>query len=1030
MTSQEYVMNNKRTLLSHGNLFNYIRTPNWFSRSAALAATAAMLNLYVAPSIAAVQGMDEAQKKREAIEEAKLGDTTEERFSNTLEQLQKTTRSKHIRITERLKEEGGLLDDILTFFGLSQLTLEEKSDLQGLEGRITKYHADMLKSLQDQTQWMEDKKLPEKILQRQRAKLADYENQYQTLLNRLNAFYAAEDLTTQGAEAEQLNEFMQQHQIKQSNQPFDPNNLPWGSPDPEKTPKPANTVEELLSSSGVSPYPQGIEVASNNAIPPLGDINGPTASDLGENIEVQLTDEIRAKAAELDHDPVKIYNWVRNNTEWLPTFGSIQGSQYTMDTMKGNAFDIASLLIALLRASNIPARYAYGSVDIPTDKMNNWVGGTKNVDATQSLMGQGGIPNQGMVLGGVVQFVRMNHIWVEAWVDYFPSSGAEHQVGDSWIPMDASYKQYEYKEGKDLQTEVPFDAENFAQQLIDSATIDEQAGTVEGIDQNLIETQLTDYQQQIQTYIDGLDPTTTVGDVLGEQKVIKQERMTLASGLPYQLHARTNNFHSLPDNLRYFYNLVIKKGGGNSKLAVLSPPREVGRGRFPLAEIANSFLALSFEPETEDDKQALSLLIPEPAEGEDIQPEDMPTSLPGGVIGMKAQITVNGEIKKEISNWLLGEEFTFSQYFEKPQNNYSHPQDTIGVAGAYYAVGLGFGEPNRKKIERLQKTLEEANSELDLYRKNKTLVPTMTIDKHKIAGNFMQAGVHSWFAKTSLEAKELAFHTNTIFHNLPSFGTFSPSLVVNFTFGVIARGVSIAGLQMDIQGLRTARVNIENDLDKAINFQRIRGALASANEHQVPEMLFAGDDAVVSISAVKALQVAAEQGQKIYSINIDNVDQLNRVTAGDRNEMHSAVLAGKRVIVHEKPIQGFGKITSGYIILDPESGAGAYLISGGGNGGVILLFIASLLMLILVAVTTAGPLIAFAAFNVAILGLGKSIDLMPGGKGAFFASKIIVGMILTFYASIMVGALAISANAVALVDALIGGAISIVLSLF
>jgi hypothetical protein len=44
------------------------------------------------------------------------------------------------------------------------------------------------------------------------------------------------------------------------------------------------------------------------------------------------------------------------------------------------------------------------------------------------------------------------------------------------------------------------------------------------------------------------------------------------------------------------------------------------------------------------------------------------------------------------------------------------------------------------------------------------------------------------------------------------------------------------------------------------------------------------------------------------------------------------VYAGKEVTAHERPVNFFGSQSSGYIVLDPYSGAGAYLIEGGENG--------------------------------------------------------------------------------------------------
>jgi len=43
--------------------------------------------------------------------------------------------------------------------------------------------------------------------------------------------------------------------------------------------------------------------------------------------------------------------------------------------------------------------------------------------------------------------VQMEHIWVEVATDYFPSRGAKNLKADSWIPLDASYKQYELDRG-------------------------------------------------------------------------------------------------------------------------------------------------------------------------------------------------------------------------------------------------------------------------------------------------------------------------------------------------------------------------------------------------------------------------------------------------------------------------------------------------------------------------------------------------------------------------------------------------------
>ena len=91
-----------------------------------------------------------------------------------------------------------------------------------------------------------------------------------------------------------------------------------------------------------------------------------------------------------------------------------------------------------------------------------------------------------------------------------------------------------------------------------------------------------------------------------------------------------------------------------------------------------------------------------------------------------------------------------------------------------------------------------------------------------------------------------------------------------------------------------------------------------------------------AISAVKAIAIAQSEGQKIYTINKQNAQTaLQKLPIGGEvgSEIRNAVNAGKEVTVHEKSINKHGWKRFGYIVIDPETGAGSYLIEGGGNGG-------------------------------------------------------------------------------------------------
>lgn len=77
-------------------------------------------------------------------------------------------------------------------------------------------------------------------------------------------------------------------------------------------------------------------------------------------------------------------------------------------------------------------------------------------------------------------------------------------------------------------------------------------------------------------------------------------------------------------------------------------------------------------------------------------------------------------------------------------------------------------------------------------------------------------------------------------------------------------------------------------------------------------------------------------------------------------EIQNALAAGKEVTVHQAPITQSGWTGSGYIITDPATGAGAYMIAGGANGAWIAALLFALFMGI-VAVVAALPFILIAA---------------------------------------------------------------------
>ena len=71
---------------------------------------------------------------------------------------------------------------------------------------------------------------------------------------------------------------------------------------------------------------------------------------------------IQEEAAKLDYDPQRIFDFLHDDIGYNSYFGSLRGARGTLWSSAGNALDVASLGVALMRASGIPAQYVSGTL--------------------------------------------------------------------------------------------------------------------------------------------------------------------------------------------------------------------------------------------------------------------------------------------------------------------------------------------------------------------------------------------------------------------------------------------------------------------------------------------------------------------------------------------------------------------------------------------------------------------------------------------------------------------------------------------
>jgi RHS repeat-associated protein len=310
---------------------------------------------------------------------------------------------------------------------------------------------------------------------------------------------------------------------------------------------------DTLLAAAPDPTPQEAQVCSFDP-----------AKDLGENEEVQLNPEIRALAEKLGYSPVKIFQYVTNEIAFEPYYGSLKGAQGTLVSKAGNSTDQASLLIALLRASNIPARYILGSIQFDNNdpRLLRWLGAKTSV-AAHAILSQGKIAPSSSI-----NPLYFNHVWVEACVPYgnYRGTGVD-KTGYRWIPLDPSFKEKTYQNG--ISVNVDFDYATYMAKRSD------------GPDSLPHEKYLRQVEEHVKSQPAANGSNNTIQDVGYIGKQVARKFDILPASLPYRVRqfsswgtGYTAETDTVPDSHRYKLE-IITGGFPSTSPAVISMPGNV-----------------------------------------------------------------------------------------------------------------------------------------------------------------------------------------------------------------------------------------------------------------------------------------------------------------------------------------------------------------------------------------------------------------------------------------------------------------------
>ncbi|MCK4518193.1 transglutaminase domain-containing protein, partial [Candidatus Babeliales bacterium] len=333
-----------------------------------------------------------------------------------------------------------------------------------------------------------------------------------------------------------------------------------------------------------------VDILAQSTLVPVS--GPPVDEDTQATPDIQITPIIQAKADELGNKAVAIYEYVRNEFNYEPYYGSIKGAHQTFLEGAGNDMDLASVLMALLRASNIPCRYVYGAVEVSIERAADWVG-VEDPNAVASVFARNNIPVVLVKEGGKVSSIKIDHTWVMAHVKYGPFLGSTQEKGDAWVPLDPSFKIHDFTLNAQAAEAVEVDPAVFLKDIKYTGLIDADKSSCTALNHPHITEQLLSWAAEMQEF--AVKNTLTQVTLFRTPLTQREDFGLLPASTPYTPLGKIGSLYQLPESVRYGVKIKLSNKDGKT----------VFEKEIRLSSLAGKRLTLAYSPATDEDKNVL-----------------------------------------------------------------------------------------------------------------------------------------------------------------------------------------------------------------------------------------------------------------------------------------------------------------------------------------------------------------------------------------------------------------------------------------
>lgn len=239
-----------------------------------------------------------------------------------------------------------------------------------------------------------------------------------------------------------------------------------------------------------------------------------------------------------------IAEFVTTQIELTTIFGLQTGAYGALVEQRGTAFDLADLMVQLLRQAGYTANYMIGDCRISVAQANSWFGTyLTDIYAVRNLLGNGGIPVTVTNVSGV-DYLDFTHCWVKV------------NIGGSWYVFDPSFKTYTNNAGvASLATAMGYNQATFLANARSGATIT--SDYVQNLNRSNIRSNLTTMTTNLVNYIKTNNFAASVDDIVGGKTINGITLGARLTSLPYQKPGSTPvEYTSLPNSYKHVLGVV------------------------------------------------------------------------------------------------------------------------------------------------------------------------------------------------------------------------------------------------------------------------------------------------------------------------------------------------------------------------------------------------------------------------------------------------------------------------------------------